>query len=519
MKSQGEAALIMDALHQKLPGAGAAREALRRKGQFWTPAWVAEAMVGYAMSGGSREVFDPAVGAGAFFRAAKIVAAETGRDIELRGTEIDADVLEQARENGLDENDLARVDVTDFVLRQPAGKFKAIVANPPYIRHHRIPAETKAALRKLAVSLIGAPLDGRAGLHVYFLLRALESLDENGRLAFIMPADTCEGVFAPTLWRWMAKRFRLDAVVTFDTRAAPFPKVDTNALVFLIRHAVPQTRFHWVKCHEANNGEIKAWILSGFKTKGASLEIHERETAEAIFTGLSRPPVRAHANKERREPVLGDYARTMRGVATGANEFFFLTRKRASELEIPDEFLVSAIGRTRDVMTDALDSEAMNALDRRGRPTLLFAPDGRSLESFPARVREYLRRGESLGLHERSLISTRRPWYKMEKRDAPAFLFAYLGRRNARFIRNHAHAVPLTGFLCIYPRQMDDDFINRLWTLLRHSEMLDNLRRVGKSYGGGAIKVEPRSLEKLPLPRDFDLQLEYAPSSLFAALP
>jgi hypothetical protein len=35
--------------HQDLPSAGQAREALRQKGQFWTPRWVAEAMVGYLL--------------------------------------------------------------------------------------------------------------------------------------------------------------------------------------------------------------------------------------------------------------------------------------------------------------------------------------------------------------------------------------------------------------------------------------------------------------------------------------
>jgi len=55
----------------EVPRAGAARESLREKGQFWTPDWIAEAMVEYVLSGGSDHLFDPAVGPGAFFRAAK----------------------------------------------------------------------------------------------------------------------------------------------------------------------------------------------------------------------------------------------------------------------------------------------------------------------------------------------------------------------------------------------------------------------------------------------------------------
>src|SRR5207245_2352270 len=131
---------------------------------------------------------------------------------------------------------------------------------------------------------------------------------------------------------------------------------------------------------------------------------------------------------------------------------------------------------------------------------LLFSPDSRMIESFPPAVRDYLRQGEAMGLPSRTLIASRRPWYKMETRAAPPYLFAYLGRRHARFIRNEANVVPLTGFLCVYPRSTDAGFLSRLWRVLSDPETVANLGLVGKSYGGGAIKVEPRALERLPLP-------------------
>jgi adenine-specific DNA-methyltransferase len=88
----------------------------------------------------------------------------------------------------------------------------------------------------------------------------------------------------------------------------------------------------------------------------------------------------------------------------------------------------------------------------------------------------------------------------MEVRTTPPFLFAYLGRRNARFIRNLAGIVPLTGFLCLYSKRPDPDYVEKLWNVLRDPETISNLPLVGKSYGSGAIKVEPRALERLPLP-------------------
>jgi len=501
---------------QKVPRSGPAREALREKGQFWTPDWVAEAMVGYLVAGGCRQVFDPAVGAGAFFRAAKAVAKEARRNVTLLGTEIDPDALQQAREHGLSDEDLANVQITDFVLQPPQGPFKGIVANPPYIRHHRLSSGTKAQLRAFARTLIGTALDGRAGIHIYFLLRALQLLDADGRLAFIMPADTCEGVFSSTLWTWITQRYRLEAVVTFTPEASPFPGVDTNPVIFLIRNAKPIQHFLWARCTKAQTAELKIWTLSGLTSPPSdSLCIHRRDLTEGVATGLSRVPAKGQSEG----PTLGDFATVVRGIATGANDFFFLTASHAAALRLPVQYLVPAIGRTRDLDGDEIRSHTMHALERIGRPTVLFSPDGRPLDRFPAPVRAYLREGQARGLSNRPLIATRCPWYKMEARPIPAILFAYLGRRNARFIRNLAGVVPLTGFLCVYPRCKDPAFIGKLWQVLRHPETIANLSLVGKSYGSGAIKVEPRALETLPLPAAVLSEVGLQPAERAKQLP
>lgn len=483
--------------YKKLPGSGAERERLRAKGQFWTPDWVAEAMVAYVVAGESDHIFDPSVGAGAFFRAARIIERSAGRRLTLFGTEVDPEALAEARQSGIPESDLLKVQIADFALRPPEQSFKAIVANPPYIRHHRLSEPAKTELRSFGAKLLGEPLDGRAGLHIYFLLRALELLADNGRLAFIMPADTCEGVFSSALWGWVTKKFCLDAVITFSAEASPFPGVDTNPIIFFIKNSRPETFFTWAKCRKANTDQLREWALSNLKSRPShTLSVCRRQLSEGLATGLSRPPLRAAPAG----PTLARFAKVQRGIATGANEYFFLTANQARALRIPSDYLRLAIGRTRDVKSDQVSDDMMCALDDAGRPTLLFAPDGRPLSEFPRAVREYLKGGEASGINQRTLIATRRPWYKMEKRAAPPILFAYLGRRSARFIRNRAEVLPLTGFLCVYPHDPDPAAVDRLWQVLSHPETIANLSLVGKSYGSGALKVEPRQLEKLPLP-------------------
>lgn len=478
-----------------LPSAGPARQILQEKGQFWTSDWVAEAMTAYALGRGATRIFDPAVGAGVFYRAARTVTQGAGRPLSFVGMEIDPAALAEAHASGLSDTDLADVRVGDFALTPPLATFPAIVANPPYIRHHRISPELKASLRTFARKLIGVTLDGRAGLHVFFLLRALQLLEPGGRLAFILPADTCEGVFAETLWVWITRNFRLDAVVTFSPEATPFPGVDTNAVVVLIQNDPPRERFVWARCREAARHRFREWIESEFQQPDATLEVTSRTIREGLRTGFSRP----EQAQEHTGLTFANLASVQRGIATGANEFFFLTAEQVREREIPAEYLRRAVGRTRDVDGEQITGERLLALEAAGRPTYLLCLDKTPAEDLPEPVQRYLLVGEEMGLPVRPLIAQRRPWYKMEVRTPPPFLFAYLGRRCARFIQNQAAVLPLTGFLCIYPHCTDPESLARLWDVLRHPDTVQNLARVGKSYGSGAIKVEPRSLERLPI--------------------
>src|SRR3989344_2771003 len=437
------------------------REELREKGQFWTPPWVAEAMVAY-VSKDAEAIFDPGVGKGAFYAALKKIAPKK----KFFGTDIDSEIINEARREGIFIKN-ATIEIQDFILTPPKKLFKAIVANPPYIRHHRLSQEHKNEFRKISLLNLGDTLDGRAGLHIYFLIQALSLLSEGGRLAFIMPADTYEGVFSKKLWDWISKKFCIDGIVTFASTATPFPGVDTNPVIFLIRNTLPKQKIKWVKCQMPNSKELFEFLkndLQGKKYQG--LDIYDRSLIEAVSTGLSRAP----RKDQNFEFTLSDFARVVRGIATGANEFFFLTQERADEIGIPNEFLLSAVGRTRDADGAYLTVDTLKKLEAKGRPTLLFSPNGFQWEDMPESVKNYLREGEKLGLAKRALISTRQPWYKMEVRKMPPFLFAYLGRRNARFIKNDAGIVPLTGFLCVYPLSDDREYIEKLWGVLQHPD-------------------------------------------------
>lgn len=454
-------------------------------------------MLSYVLECDNQTVFDPAVGAGAFLLAAKRRAMSQNWGVHLAGREIDQKVLLEATKRGLTTSDLANIELSDFLLTPPSQKFEAIVANPPYIRHHRLSMEMKVYLRNLALDYLGFTLDGRSGLHNYFLLVALHCLAPEGKLAFVMPADTCESVSAKRFWAWIVSRYQLDAVITFNKDASPFPNVDINPIIFLIRNKSPQKRFFWVQCI-SQTVALQIWIANRFETLHDDLKIYQRTVSDAVEIGLSRNPTQS---KQQDNILFKEFFTVRRGVATGANDFFFLTLDQIRTLNLPENYFRLAVGRTRDIEGNILDEQTIRLLHSKGRPSWLLQLDGNSIESFPDTLQKYLYFGESLKIHQRPLIAQRSPWYKMEIRHPPPFLFAYLGRRNTRFIRNLAQAIPLTSFLCVYPNPtLSPEAVEKLWLVLQHPQVLNGLALVGKSYGSGAIKVEPRALELLPIP-------------------
>ncbi len=472
-----------------LPATGPARRALQATGQFWTPDWVAEAMAAFVLAGKPEAIFDPAVGAGAFFSACR----RLGYSGRFYGYECDPKALQGARAAGLSARDLRNVIQGDFFQIADNALYSGIVSNPPYLRHHRIGDGMKLKLRAELRCSAGIQIDGRAGLHVYFLIWCLQRLAPNGKLAFILPADVCEGVFAEALWSWITHHYRVHALVTFAPEAAPFPGVDTNAFVVAIERAKAVQTLRWTRLESRDSKALRSVLIGSAGRKHSNAYRH-RHITEALQTGFTRP----RRVTTRNEIRLGDIAQTKRGIATGANEFFFLTRKQIQDRKFDEKWFIRAIGRTRDCLEEILDDAQLEKLEAAGRPTYLLNLPNRDPAKFPRALRDYLAEGERQGYPERSLIKSRKPWFRSEQRPPPPILFAYLGRRSCRFILNRAGVVPLTGFLCVYPRAGIHD--EGLWQSLNDKQTLEGLAFVGKSYGSGAIKVEPRALERLPLP-------------------
>lgn len=91
--------------------------------------------------------------------------------------------------------------------------------NPPFTRHERLPKKYKAILEKKFYSYRNY-LDGRLGLHGYFILQADRFLKENGKIAFVLPATTSRLQSFEGIKRLLNNRYWIKFIVINGGRSA-----------------------------------------------------------------------------------------------------------------------------------------------------------------------------------------------------------------------------------------------------------------------------------------------------------
>jgi hypothetical protein len=341
--------------------------------------------------------------------------------------------------------------VGDFIGSRITRAFPAVVSNPPYIRHHRLSESRKNELRALALQCLGFALDGRVGLHFYFLLKCLEHLASGGRLAFLVPADVCEGVSSAAAWRRLGERFRIDAVLIFGEAAAPFPSVDTNALVLLLSRQKPADRVRWLRVLRPDPDAILTALTceEGDAVAEGSVSVQWRTLAELLHRECPPHNPAGSPAAAARSPGL------CVGSPPGPMSSSF------TPAQVAPAWWTNGTSRplaARAIVHRCADANAPGSPGHASRPTwLLRLRRVKILCPHPCRPTWST---ASLGLHERPLIKTRRPGTRWNTLATP-LLFAYL-RRRLRFILSSAGVVP-SCFLYVYPWEDDQVSVERLW--------------------------------------------------------
>jgi adenine-specific DNA-methyltransferase len=192
---------------------------------------------------------------------------------------------------------------------------------------------------------------------------------------------------------------------------------------------------------------------------------------------------------------VGDYFDCRRGIATGANDFFCLSRSALREHGLTEAHVEPCITKATDGEGLVFTGEKFEALVASDRRCFLLNPSRNA-----PRLARYLELGEQRGIPQRHLPSHRPVWYLPENRAVADIWVAVFSRESVKFILNTSRAENLTCFHGLYAKPGWETLPPLMTLFLNSSAGRKAFTQVNRFYGDGLNKLEPRDVEDMPCP-------------------
>lgn len=469
-----------------------ARSARKERGAFFTPPALADFLAAWAIRSPSDAVLEPSCGEAVFLTSAAdhlaLLAPPVG-DLsgQLEGVEIHASSASAAADLLHERGISPVISVCDFFDYRTARRFDAVLGNPPYVRYQSFTGD--ARVKGLAAALAqGVRLPGLASSWAAFVVYAASFLKPLGRLGLVLPAELLTVNYAAPVRSYLMRRFARVRLVVFEELV--FPDVLEEVVLLLAEGQGPTDHFELLQARnlqDLGSSEGRSWTPTEAEQKWTPAflpgEAADAYTSAAAGKGFT---------------LLESWGKTGLGMVTGNNKFFTLTAEQVQGLGLKeDELIRISPPGSRHLRGVTFTMRAWEELARVGRAAFLFYPH--EVPSLCAS--DYIDKGEREGVHTAYKCRVRSPWWRVPFVAPPDLFFTYMNHEPPRLVANRARVSFLNSVhgVTLKPkvRQIGMDLLP-LATL--NSVTLLGSELVGRAYGGGILKLEPKEADKLPVP-------------------
>lgn len=469
--------------------------ALRKeRGAFFTPDDITRFVAKWAIRTSDDLVMEPSAGDAAFLVAAIARLRELTPNSDacptVDGVEIHAHSARVARERVRGAGGKARIRHSDFFLVEPEPVYDAVIGNPPYIRYQDFAGESRARSRAAALRG-GVSLTGLASSWAAFTIHAALFLKQDGRLGLVLPAELLSVNYAAPVRRFLFNRFRNVQLVLFDEQVFPEAEAD---VVLLLADGYLEGPANHATIRQAKNaadlaslGAGSTWTPTDPAGKWTSSLVDPNAVKplqallqRGLFTGLE---------------TWGD---TTLGIVTGNNKYFTLSPQRVKELGLRrNELLRLSPPGSSHLRGLSLSDSLLTKLGRQGSATYLFYPS----DPPSAEAAAYIENGHRTGVDTAYKCRVRKTWYQVPLVPAADLLLTCMNADTPRLTTNEAGARHLNSVHGIF---LDDRYRELGRELLPlaslNSVSLLHAEMVGRAYGGGILKIEPKEADVWAMP-------------------
>lgn len=461
------------------------------RGAYYTPLQLANAMVSLVVSQNITNVLEPSCGDGVFIDS--LASLNLLNDIpNITAVEIESDEAKKVSNNYKDNSNVhvLNEDFLDFYQRVYGKQtYDLILGNPPYIRYQYLTEEQREIQSSILTSH-GMKSNKLINAWVAFIVACVQLLSDRGKIAFVIPAEILQVVYAEELRLFLSNQLSKLTLLTFERLV--FPDIEQEILVFIGEKGKEEKGIRIIEL-----GDIEDFKKLDLDSNGFQKLKHVKEKWTKYFVSAEEIKVIQSIREDMRFKKFSDLALINVGITTGNNTYFSVNGETTEKYELSSVTL-PLIGRSSHAhgiyFTDSDWQENIKANKR----AMLISFPNTPYEDYPAKHKEYIEFGEKNEEHKGYKCSIRDRWYIVPSVWIPDAFFLRRNNLYPKFVLNRCNAVSTDTM----HRIKFNEGVNAENVLLSYYNSISFAftEICGRSYGGGVLEILPGEVGNIMLP-------------------
>lgn len=448
----------------------------KKLGQFFTNEQIAKFMCECIISKHTKTLLDPATGDGVFLKS----ALSLNNKLKCDAFELDNFFAQRLKSKNFSNTEILQ---QDYLISETDILYDAIICNPPYNKFQEI--KNRKTLQKNFKEKFNIEISGYSNLYIYFLIKSINELSENGKCCYIIPYEFLNAGYGEIVKKYLLESGMLSTIIKFDNNIGLFDDaITTSCIVILEKKQCNTVKFINIK-------DLKDFNINLIKT-ASNCHIYDNKDLNPKEKWLNLFELQNNIiNYENLIPFI-DYAQIKRGIATGNNKYFSLSNSKIKKLGLSKSACIPCITKSSDIKKYVLDEKEFARLEISDKNVYIF-------DGTKAKIEDdflYIKHGEKLGVNKTYLTSHRSPWFSIEQKEIAPILISVFNRDKIKFIRNKCNVKTLTTFHNLFFKQksITEDEINIFFSYLLTPIAQEILYLNKREYGNGLNKFEPNDL-------------------------
>jgi adenine-specific DNA-methyltransferase len=315
-------------------------------------------------------------------------------------------------------------------------------------------------------------------------------LAENGRIAFVIPAEILQVAYAEDLRLFLSNQLSGITLITFEKLV--FPEIEQEIVVFIGEKGSDEKGIRIIELND----------LEGFKTldlesNGYQKLQHVREKWTKYFVSADETTLIQNLREDKRFTRFRDYGIINVGITTGNNDYFSVTRETERKYNL-DSVTLPLIGRSSHAHGIYFTAEDWKLNVANDKKAMLISFPEVHFDEYPNSHKDYINYGEQEKQNEGYKCGIRDRWYIVPSVWIPDAFFLRRNNLYPKFVLNRCDAVSTDTM----HRIKFNDGVDAENILLSYYNSISFAftEICGRSYGGGVLEILPGEMGNILLP-------------------